>query len=244
MLTSLQNNCKGTAVSLSARLSAIAESLPRGGTICDVGSDHGILPLYLVQKGLVAHTLVTDLNDQPLERAKKAFREAGVFDKADFILTDGILDVLSYSPDAYVIAGMGGETISGILLRALSGIPKETFFAFQPMTKQGELREFLYRNGFRISDEKAVSENGKSFLLIFAFFDGIKRIPSEDEVLFGEFLPYKKDAETADHFDKLLKSMEKKKLGKIKAKLSVNEDERRIERIISILEGIHEDSRD
>ncbi len=113
MLILPQNNRKEDCISLSARLFAIAESLPRGGVVCDIGSDHGALPLYMIQKGWISHALVTDLNASPLERAKKAFCDAGVYNKANFFLTDGIEELLPYRPDAFVIAGMGGETIAG-----------------------------------------------------------------------------------------------------------------------------------
>lgn len=242
MLILPQNNCREEVITLSARLSAIAESLPHGGVICDVGSDHGSLPLYMIQQGLISHALVTDLNAPPLDRAKKAFRDAGVYHKASFFLTDGIETLLSYRPDAFVIAGMGGETIAGILLRALSKMEKGTKFAFQPMTKFGELRHFLYQNGFNIEDEKAVSENGKSFLLIFSSFDGIPRDLDDKKTFLGTFLPQKKDADTADFFRKLLNSEMKKKSGKLGAGLSVENEMRRIDWICSILEEMNEDS--
>jgi len=127
--------------------------------VCDVGSDHGLLPLYLLKEGLCSGVLVTDLNPKPLERAKRAFGECGLTKNVFFLQADGIPEPKeSLRPNAYVIAGMGGETISGILSRALKTISPETFFVFQPMTRSSYLRRFLYENGFRVQAERVVCE--------------------------------------------------------------------------------------
>ena len=138
---------------LSDRLCAIARGLPDGGVVCDVGSDHGALPLYLLQTNQCETAIVTDLNPAPLQRARGNLEEAGLSHRAEFILTDGIADVLVHKPDAFVIAGMGGDTIAGILHRALSQIPNGCFFALQPMTKEERLRAFLYESGFLVTEE-------------------------------------------------------------------------------------------
>ena len=153
--------------------------MPRGGVVCDVGSDHGALPLFLLQNDLCKRAVVTDLNAMPLKRAELNLKENGVSHRADFVLTDGISEVLSYHADAYVIAGMGGETIVGILSRALERIPMKTVFVLQPMTKAVFLRRFLYENGFRMDAENAVSENGKTFLVFRATYDGVRRSESD-----------------------------------------------------------------
>jgi tRNA (adenine22-N1)-methyltransferase len=47
------------------------------------------------------------------------------------------------------IAGMGGETIFGILNRANGQIPVGTKFVLQPMTRDSVLRRFLYEAGYK-----------------------------------------------------------------------------------------------
>ncbi len=227
---------------MSERLSAIAESLPSGGVVCDVGSDHGALPLFLIQEGKIRHAIVTDLNAPPLARAKAAFQKAGLEHKADFYLTDGMEEVLPHGADSYVIAGMGGETIAGILSRALDRIPKGTFFALQPMTKSEALRCYLCENGFLLEDEIAISENNKCFLIFLARFDGKKKSLGEKEAFLGCILPTKKDACTRDYFERLFKQTEQKCAGKKKAGLSTAEETKRIDWIRSVLENMDEDS--
>ena len=200
---------------LSERLSAIAESLPVGGVVCDVGSDHGILPLYLLQNNLADRVIVTDLNDQPLARGKAAIEEAGFSKNARFFLTDGILAVLQEKVDHFVIAGMGGETILGILSRAAEKIPVGTNFFLQPMTKIQQLRRYLYENGFCITDERLVYENKKYFVIISALFDGIKRYKADLIYEFGEFLPNQKGSVSVSYHRSALDKLNLKIRGMI-----------------------------
>ena len=146
----------GRPCPLSARLSALAALVPKGAFVCDVGSDHGMLPMYLLQEGICEKAVVSDVNAAPLERAKEAFSQSGLSDRAVFCLCDGIAALLQHKPDVFVIAGMGGETIRRILSEALAAIPSGAAFLLQPMTKEASLRAFLYENGFRIKNETAV----------------------------------------------------------------------------------------
>lgn len=227
MLTWPENKAEMSAsTSLSDRLSVIAESLPRGGVICDVGSDHGALPLFLLQNNWCRRAVVTDLNELPLKRAKLNLKNNGVDHLADFVLTDGISDVLSYGADAYVIAGMGGETIAGILSRALDRIPKQTVFVLQPMTKEIFLRRYLYEHGFRMESEVAVEENGKTFLVFCAVFDGVIRSHDDDFYFVGEFLSRLRSKAACSYLKKNLMKIKSKIDGKKKAGLSVLSEER------------------
>ena len=227
---------------LSDRLCAIAHGLPEGGVICDVGSDHGTLPLYMLQKGLCRRAIVTDLNAAPLNRAKEALCHGGVGDRAEFFLTDGIAEIVPYSPDAYVIAGMGGDTVANILQRGLSGLKKGAFFALQPMTKEDRLRSFLYENGFLVQEERAVAENGKIFLILFARYDGVRRPISDFIRLVGEFLPQKKDEASRQYISKVKRKLLMRINGLISASDDNSDEVTNLRALVSSLEENHEDS--
>lgn len=244
MLTLQQSEIGANQPPLSQRLSAIAESLSEGGLVCDVGSDHGALPLFLLRTGKCSSTIVTDLNEKPLERAKENFRKAAVFEKATFVLTDGIEEVLPLKPDSFVIAGMGGETIVGILNRGLNQITKGTQFLLQPMTKVSSLRRYLYETGFNVSAEKLVYENGKFFIIIQAVFDGVIRKNDDFYYEYGEFLVKQNNKEIRAFFSSLLSSLESIIDGKKSAGINcVSESEKR-EYLIHLLEDMNENKRD
>lgn len=194
---------------LSERLRTVLDMLPRGGVICDIGSDHGVLPLYALKNEIVSFAIVTDLNQKPLQRAEKQLTSLGFADRSEFLLIDGIPDTVDPSPDAYVIAGMGGETIAGILERAEERIAPHTFFVLQPMTKIEKLRAFLYHHGFSVKDERVVWENDKFFLVLSAEYIGVAQACDDMTLFLGEFLSQNKDETTLLYFKHLLASLEK-----------------------------------
>ena len=240
MLTLPQNKAEIKEVTLSARLSAIAESLPEHCVVCDVGSDHGTLPLYLLSKDLCTKAIVTDLNKNPLDRARQCLERAGVDDRASFVLTDGIAEVLPFSPDVFVIAGMGGETILGILQRGLHLISSGTSFVLQPMTKIAKLRRFLYEFGFSIQDEKLVFENNKYFVIISATYTGICESSKRVFADFGEFLPKKHNEITRKYFLSILTSTENIICEKRGNGLDFCDEEKKRLVLLSILEEFDE----
>ncbi len=227
---------------LSARLSAIADCLPTGGVVCDVGADHGALSLYLLQTGQCSRVIVTDLNSHPLARAEQNLTAAGVSDRAQFLLTDGIVEVLPYQPDGFVIAGMGGETILGILDRAKGKIAPGTVFVMQPMTREVPLRRYLYENGFCVKEEEVVLENGKVFLIFKAEFDGIPRLKEDDFFRFGEYLPNQDSAANRAYFETCLVQLESIIAGKQKAGQSVETERKQRAQCLARLEVSNEDS--
>ena len=97
------------------RLLLCAE-LVTGDHICDIGTDHGYLPAYLVLTGKCRRATAADINEMPLEAAKSIFAKENISDKADFFLSDGLKNVPLEGVTDIVIAGMGGELISHIFV--------------------------------------------------------------------------------------------------------------------------------
>ncbi len=153
---------------LSPRLKKIADNIGTASTIADVGTDHALLPAYLLVKGLVRHAYASDINEGPLQSAKKTLSSFGVSDKADFILCDGLTDVLRFKPEKIVIAGMGGETIAGILepLKKTTELSPSLFL--QPMSKKEKLRECLFELGYSIDRELLCAEEERIYNIIIA----------------------------------------------------------------------------
>ena len=56
---------------LSLRLKTIATLVPYGARVCDVGTDHAYLPIYLKKNNIAKKIIATDLNQKPLENAQK-----------------------------------------------------------------------------------------------------------------------------------------------------------------------------
>lgn len=52
-------------------MKAVASMVTAGYTLCDVGTDHGYVPIALVQGNIIPKAIAVDINKGPLERAKE-----------------------------------------------------------------------------------------------------------------------------------------------------------------------------
>lgn len=160
-------------MALSLRLKTIAALVPKGARVCDVGTDHARLPIYLISEKIAARVIATDLRPLPLENAKKNVAASGV-KGIDLRLCDGLSAVKKDETDAVIIAGIGGEVISGIISRA--DLLKEQpypLLILQPTTSPEALRRYLCENGFEIETETPLQDNGKIYSVMTARFTGI-----------------------------------------------------------------------
>ena len=145
-------------IPLSPRLLCCA-SMITGDFVCDIGTDHAFLPVYLVMSGKCTEAIATDIREGPLETAKNTLRKHGVSGRIRLILTDGFRKVPDRNITDVVIAGMGGESIRDILADdAAKWIRRGTNLVLQPMTKSEVLRSWLAENGFPITKEAAVKD--------------------------------------------------------------------------------------
>lgn len=156
---------------LSKRLGVIASFIKRGAYVCDVGTDHGYLPIALKKNGLAASVIATDIRKGPLANAAENIALSGV-DGIELRLCDGLDGVFSTETDTVVIAGMGGEVISGIINRCDWLKNDGITLILQPTTSPEFLRRFLYGNGFEIQKEPAVLECGKVYSVMMVKFTG------------------------------------------------------------------------
>lgn len=147
---------------LQPRLQLLAELVPVGARLADIGTDHGYLPVWLLQRGRIASAIAADVGQEPLQHAVRTAEEYGVAG-VEFRLCDGLNGVSADEVDTVVIAGMGGETIIHILEQApWAKETKKYTLLLQPMTKVGELRRWLADNGYCFTDERLVWD--KAFL--------------------------------------------------------------------------------
>ena len=104
----------------SKRIKTIAKYINNKSTVADIGTDHGYLPLYLLMNNYDVDIIAADIRKDPLEKAKKNAKQAGVEDRIRFCLSDG-LEGLGVKVDTYIICGMGGYVIMHILEKAIAG---------------------------------------------------------------------------------------------------------------------------
>lgn len=151
---------------LPPRLAAIADLVPDGARLADVGTDHALLPISLLLSGRIVSAVAADIRSGPLQRAKSNAGEYGV-ENIRFALCDGLDQISPDDADTVVIAGMGGENIAGILERA-SWAGEGALLLLQPMSRPEELRRALCAMNIGILSEKLVLDNGRIYSVICA----------------------------------------------------------------------------
>lgn len=153
---------------MSNRLELIASFVKNGIGVVDVGTDHGYIPVMLVKRGYKGNIIATDINEGPLNKAKQSLIEAGCEEAVELILCNGLDDCESEKIDTIIVAGMGGDTITGILDRAEWCAREDIKLILQPVTKPEILRYWLVNNDFRIINEAQTEENGTVYQIICA----------------------------------------------------------------------------
>ncbi len=145
-------------IPLSARLLCCA-SFVQGEYACDIGTDHALLPAYLIQSGKCKRALATDIKQGPLSAAAQTLKRFNVTSSVSLCCSDGLKSVPDKGITDVVIAGMGGETIRDILADSCAKwLTRGTNLVLQPMTKAEILRSWLAENGFRLIKESAVKD--------------------------------------------------------------------------------------
>ena len=149
---------------LQPRLRLLADLVPQGARLADIGTDHGYLPVWLMQQGRITSAIAADIGPEPLAHARRTAEEYGA--ALDLRLCDGLRGIAPHEADTVVMAGMGGETIIHILTD--SPWPRDTgcTLLLQPQTKVELLRRWISENGYVCRDERLVWDKGKLYVVL------------------------------------------------------------------------------
>ena len=154
---------------LTPRLQAIAELIPPGSVIADIGTDHAYLPVYLLQEQICRRAVATDVKEAPLERARETVAAFNCHQKIDLRQGSGLQAIeFEDQVDTVVIAGLGGRTIAKILAEGRDKLNWLKRIIMQPINEAGYLRLFLAENGLAIIQERLVMENRHLYEIIVA----------------------------------------------------------------------------
>ena len=151
---------------LSNRLKAVADLVSPGSVVCDVGCDHGYLPIYLVQNRICTKVIAMDVNAGPLERAREHIRAFALEEYIETRRSDGVEALECGEADCLILAGMGGRLVIRILTKGREKIRTMREMILQPQSDIGQVRAFLRRLGLRILQEDMVYEDGKYYPMI------------------------------------------------------------------------------
>ena len=196
-------------VSLSPRLFAVAELVRQGAVLADIGCDHGFLPVYLLQNGIIKSAVASDINQGPLSSCEQLVVKEGLQNSVSLVLSDGLRGIDCNSYTDVTFCGMGGELISFILNASKEHFSVDKHYIFNPMTHPEILRKYLCDNGFEISRDFIVREQNHYYNVFDAYYTG--KIKNFDESYY--FLGNITDFTHKDYFTHLLNHLENKMKG-------------------------------
>lgn len=172
---------------LSKRLHAVAGLVTEGASVADIGTDHGYIPIYLMENGVAGKAIAMDINEGPLERAREHIEEHGLTGQVETRLSDGLEALKRGEADTVIAAGMGG----GLVIHILEACPEITadvkYFILQPQSEIARVRKYLNENGFISIGEDMVEEDGKYYPMM-KLTHGTEDRYSEIELLYGRRL--------------------------------------------------------
>lgn len=171
---------------MSKRLDTIAALVKDGVGVIDVGTDHAYIPILLRKNGYNGFITATDINEAPLKKAKLNLADNDCEDSVELRLCDGFADCDPEKADTVIIAGMGGDTIVGILDRAEWCMRPGMKLILQPATKAEILRYWLVNNEFKIENDILIKENGMLNQVIYAEF-GVPEKYADAELFTGKY---------------------------------------------------------
>ena len=182
-------------VQISARLKAIADMVPEGLSVADIGCDHGFVSMYLVENRHSPKAIAMDINEGPLIRAREHIEEYGFENNIETRLSDGADMLKVHETDAAVIAGMGGRLIIKILDKSPEVFKAMNCIVLSPHSDIDKVRAYLSDNSFVIDDENMVFDEGKYYTIIRCSYNAGENIRlNETELSFGPKLIDKKHA--------------------------------------------------
>lgn len=155
-------------IKLSNRLQVLADLVKDGASIIDVGSDHGYLPVYLAQKDKCKRIIASDISPASLSAARRSAENFLLTEAITFLVMPGLDGITAAVVDTIVIAGMGGETIVGILQDAPWTNHWSINLILQPQSKRNILFRYLYDNGYDIIRNISVTDKRRQYTVIQA----------------------------------------------------------------------------
>jgi tRNA (adenine22-N1)-methyltransferase len=171
---------------LSARLAAIAALVPKNSRVADIGTDHGYLPIYLARQEKASYIIATDINQGPLDNAKKHMT-AYQIDTINLRKGNGLAPLsLEDHIDTLILSGMGGHLMIDIIKKDLPIVKACQQLILQPQTGLSEIRHFLHESGMCIEKEDFVAEEDKFYPILFVKW-GQENYEHEYEYYYGRY---------------------------------------------------------
>lgn len=190
---------------INTRLKLIGDLVEADSTCLDIGCDHALLDIYLLKLNKNIKAIASDIAEGPLKQAENNLKRENLENKIELRLGDG-LDTYTKEVDTVIISGMGGRNIIGICKNNYKVLKDIKTLIISPNNYQEDVKRYLCKNGFYISNEEFVRD--KKFIYQIIIFKRGKKKYSKKEYFFGPVFLQKKGPIFREYYERELKSRE------------------------------------
>ncbi len=157
-------------IGLSKRLQTICDMVRPGVRICDVGCDHAYVDIRLLQENKIAFALAMDVADGPLATARSNLELTELYGsgRCELRKSDGLAAYEPGEADCMICAGMGGILMSSLLEAGQEKAESFDELLLSPQSEIHLVREWLWRSGFVITEERFLQDEGKYYTVMRA----------------------------------------------------------------------------
>ena len=220
------------------RLLDIISLIDKNKKVIDIGTDHGLVPLYLAKNGISENILATDISEKSLDKLRMRLDD-NLRRIITTKVTDGFVGIEKQDKQVAIIAGMGANTIIDIIEKSLDFAKSLDYLVLASNVNTEKLRTYLVDNNFEIIKDFLSYENNKYYDILKVRFGNAKKLTLA-ETYYGKddintkaallveklAIDYKKNQEFRK--DILNKSNDLKSLSRIDEKLKAIEEIRNI----------------
>lgn len=151
---------------LDNRLQAVANLVPQGARLADIGTDHAYLPVWLWEQGRIASAVAGDIAPGPCRAARNTVAMYGAGKAIEVRQGSGLEVLKAGEVDCIAICGMGGSTIISILEADLEVAQAAQRLVLQPMAGAAGLRRWLVQQGWSLVTEDLVDDEPHFYEII------------------------------------------------------------------------------
>ncbi len=190
------------------RLDFIASLASGLDSVVDCGCDHAYTLINCIKKYGVKKGLGLDINEGPLESARKNVIENNLSESISLEKADGLT---TYDKDyeGLIISGMGGSLICDILDYDIDVTKTFKKLILSPHNDTSKVRFFLINNGFKITEEYMIEENNHIYEIIVSTNEPLDRKYDFYDMKFGPILRNEKSELFVKKYSELLNQTNK-----------------------------------
>jgi len=163
---------------MTDRLNRIFSVLPDCNRFADIGCDHGYIAQAMLKSGKAKKVIIADISAKCLQKAEQLLEKSIIDGKCISVVSNGFENVPNC--DCALIAGMGGEEICDIILRA-KNLPNSLLL--QPMKNCDKVRLCAVKSGYNLKKDFTFKSAGKFYDLMLLVRG--KDTLTDEEIEFG-----------------------------------------------------------